>query len=48
MKDEQRKRIEELGEDPFAEYLKIGEPSKAYVWQTAVGQNDTFTDKTAH
>lgn len=43
MKDKDPKQIDEIKEDPFAEYIKLGEPDKAdkaYAWQTAVGLQD--------
>lgn len=36
-------KIDELREDPFEEYIRLGEPDKvdkAYAWQTAVGLQD--------
>ena len=43
MKEKKVTRIDEIQEDPFEEYLKVGEPDKAdkaYAWQTAVGLQD--------
>ncbi len=42
-RDKTEIQIDEIREDPFEEYFKIGEPdkaNKAYVWQTAVGLQD--------
>lgn len=43
MKDKKTKQIDDIREDPFEEYIKLGEPDKAdkaYAWQTAVGLQD--------
>lgn len=43
MKDKKTKQIDDIWEDPFEEYIKLGEPDKAdkaYAWQTAVGLQD--------
>lgn len=43
MKDKITKQIADIREDPFEEYIKLGEPDKAdkaYAWQTAVGLQD--------
>lgn len=43
MKDKKTKQIDNIREDPFEEYIKLGEPDKAdkaYAWQTAVGLQD--------
>lgn len=43
MKDLKTKQIDDIREDPFEEYIKLGEPDKAdraYAWQTAVGLQD--------
>ena len=44
MKDNKKiGKINEINEDPFEEYIRLGEPDKAdkaYVWQTAVGLQD--------
>ena len=43
MDKKKNKKIDDLHQDPFEEYLKIGEPEKAdkaYAWQTAVGLQD--------
>lgn len=43
MKDKKIGQIDEIREDPFEEYIKLGEPDKAdkaYAWQTAVGLQD--------
>ncbi|MDO4803489.1 MAG: antitoxin VbhA family protein [Lachnospiraceae bacterium] len=43
MKDKIAKQINDIREDPFEEYTKLGEPDKAdmaYAWQTAVGLQD--------
>ena len=40
MKDKKTKQIDDIREDPFEVYIKLGEPDKAekaYAWQTAVG-----------
>ena len=44
MKDSKKTgKINEINEDPFEEYIRLGEPDKAdkaYAWQTAVGLQD--------
>ena len=43
MRDKKTEEIDELREDPFEEYIKLGEPDKVdkvYAWQTAVGLQD--------
>lgn len=43
MKEKKTKQIDDIREDPFEEYIKLGEPDKAdkaYAWQTAVGLQD--------
>ena len=44
MKDNKKiGKINEINEDPFEEYIRLGEPDKAdkaYAWQTAVGLQD--------
>ncbi|MCR5747850.1 MAG: antitoxin VbhA family protein [Lachnospiraceae bacterium] len=44
MKDNKKiRKINEINEDPFEEYIRLGEPGKAdkaYAWQTAVGLQD--------
>ncbi len=43
MKDKKTDRIDDIMQDPFEEYVKLGEPGKAdkaYAWQTAVGLQD--------
>ena len=43
MKDKKTIQIDDIREDPFEEYIKLGEPDKAdkaYAWQTAVGLQD--------
>ena len=43
MKDKKTEKIDDIREDPFEEYIKLGEPGKsdkAYAWQTAVGLQD--------
>lgn len=46
MKDKKTKQIDDIREDPFEEYIKLGEPDKAdkaYAWQTAVGLQGVFS-----
>ena len=43
MKDKNTDQIDDIREDPFEEYIRMGEPDKAdkaYAWQTAVGLQD--------
>lgn len=43
MNEKKLKQIDDIREDPFEEYIKLGEPEKAdkaYAWQTAVGLQD--------
>ena len=43
MKDKKTDQIDDIREDPFEEYIRMGEPDKAdkaYAWQTAVGLQD--------
>ncbi len=43
MKDKKADKIDDIREDPFEEYIKLGEPGKsdkAYAWQTAIGLQD--------
>ena len=43
MKDKNTDQIDDIREDPFEEYIRLGEPNKAdkaYAWQTAVGLQD--------
>ena len=43
MDNKHTKQINDIREDPFEEYIKLGEPGKAdkaYAWQTAVGLQD--------
>lgn len=43
MKDKNTDQVDDIREDPFEEYIRMGEPDKAdkaYAWQTAVGLQD--------
>ena len=43
MIDRNKDQIEDIRQDPFEEYIKLGEPDKAdkaYAWQTAIGLQD--------
>ena len=43
MKDRKTDQFDDIRQDPFEEYIKLGEPDKydmAYAWQTAVGLQD--------
>ena len=43
MKDKNTDQIDDIREDPFEEYIRMGEPDKAdkaYAWHTAVGLQD--------
>lgn len=43
MQDKKNNQIEDIREDPFEEYIRMGEPDKAdkaYAWQTAIGLQD--------
>ena len=43
MKNKNTNQVDDIREDPFEEYIRMGEPDKAdkaYAWQTAVGLQD--------
>lgn len=43
MQDKKNNQIDDIREDPFEEYIRMGEPDKAdkaYAWQTAIGLQD--------